>query len=253
MKAGVKFGGRMLGYYTTLTVLSVLFLSMIQENMYWLQVILNVAILAGFAVLLLNDGGYNGEKACSLTVSLERRRAEGHAVPPESERDTWKPKVAVIALLTAALPLLLLSVANLVYEPVYDRQVSEYEAQYGLIADLYPQETVQEGENAQEPAPAILPEGQPNPPTNWVMVVTRLCFMPFIALYPLFADAPSTLHMLFVPLSFLMPAFGAVGYLMGPKLRQKKLDDIAKGVKRKKRNLKVNKKPKGPHEPKREV
>ena len=55
-----------------------------------------------------------------------------------------------------------------------------------------------------------------------------------------------TLNALFFLFALPVPLFQSIGYLLGPKLRAKKLHDIALGKKRKMRNLKVNKKPRTP-------
>ena len=79
---------------------------------------------------------------------------------------------------------------------------------------------------------------------NPVNVVARAVFMPYVSVYTLVSG--KVLNALFFLFSLPLPAACAAGYLMGPKMRDKKLHDIAKGKKRKMRNLKVNKKPRTP-------
>lgn len=253
MKAGLKMGARMLGYYLTLALLSMLFLAMLGESAYWLQIILNVVLLGGFAILLLNDGGYTGEKACTLKVTLDKRREDGLFVDPVSEKDVWNRKVALIGFIFVAAPLLLISLANFAYDPVYEGRLSAYVEQYGPIEE----EDAAAGPfgNLENPNHAVIFDddevAKPTPPLNWIRAVARFVYMPFVSLYALLTDRQ--LSAIFLALPLLIPLPGTIGYLMGPRLRQKKLDDIAKGVKKKRRNLKVNQKRRTPRGPKHEV
>lgn len=270
MKQGVKFGLQMLGYYATLLLLCLLFLAFMGDTTFWLQAVLNLALLAGFAMLMLNAGGYRGEKASSLSATLEKRKAEGHAVDPVQAQEAFSKKTAGVAYLVAAMPFLLLAVVNLIYHPVF-------EAKLATLPPL-PEVQVVEGNEEQDallgeltdPAQADLSENDPglqpvditdpeeavqytSEYTNWVAFVTRIAFMPFVSLITLLQDNAQLLYILFVPLSLILPAFGVGGYLMGPSLREKKLKEIEKGTKKKKRNLRVNKKPREPKQPKHEV
>lgn len=270
MKQGMKFGVQMIGYYATLMILCLLFLAFMGGTTFWLQAILNIALLAGFAMIMLNTGGYRGEKAASLSATLEKRRADGHSVDPQQEQEAWSKKTALVGYLTATLPFLLLAVVNLLYYPLYAARLETLppmpaqeeesvldEAERARLSELTDPALVDPQND-----PGLVPVDVADPGevtqfapeyTNWVSTVTRVAFMPYVSLISLLNDNPYLLYALFIPLSLVMPLFGTIGYLMGPRLREKKLKDIEKGTKRKKRNLKVNKKPRQPREPKHEV
>lgn len=274
MRSWLKFGGKILFYYCVQVILSLLFLSMVGgDNMQWLQVLLNVLLLAGFGALMLNDGGYAGEKAVTLSATLDKQIAEGRTVDPKMDAMRWSVKTGVIGYAVAVLPVLLIALINLAVLPMYPQTLVPYEpseaitdaelqaAAYesllleeGMLADATPAPgTDADAALEADAAPADEAEPAEAVPVNWFNVVARLTFMPFVSLYTLLSHHLMALFILFVPLSFVMPAFSLAGYLAGPRLRQKKLAEIKKGKRRKMRNLKVNKKPRKPNQPKPEV
>ncbi len=246
MNAGCKMGFRVLMYYGLMVLLSILFLSGMTG---WLLYTLNALLLLGFGALVLNDCAYQGEKAAKTLAMIEKKRAEGLSVDPLYEKQAFSKRNAVYLLLTAALPLLLLAAVNLACEPYYPVVEVSAEAEMPVEEEAEP---LPYDEGAFPEANAEIPE--PEEPMSRVvllMVITRALFMPFLGLYTLVSA--HVLYILFLPLSLLLPTAGAIGYLQGPKLREKKLDDIEKGKKRKMRNLRVNKKPRTPRSARPEV
>lgn len=49
----------------------------------------------------------------------------------------------------------------------------------------------------------------------------------------------TTMRILYIPAAFLSPLAMMIGYMQGPRMHKKKMDDIAKGSRRKKKKLKV--------------
>ncbi|MDO4548135.1 MAG: hypothetical protein Q4D04_08560, partial [Clostridia bacterium] len=89
--------------------------------------------------------------------------------------------------------------------------------------------------------------------TNYFSVATRAVFMPFFSVYASFNQNPDGLNLLFALLSLIIPVPAAVGYLMGPSFRLKKLKAIETGKKRKLKKLKVAQKKHEAKKPKMEV
>jgi hypothetical protein len=251
------FGLRTLGKYLVLLLLSLMFLAMISGQV-WLQVLLNVAFVAGFALLTFNDAGALGERAETLRVTLEKRYAEGGKRDPESEAKAYRPAVAVTGLWVAALPLLIIALLNLASLPQNPQSLDPKNFQ--ALETPAPEATLLPGESvlpeatvAAEatiaPEATVAPEAataEPEVPANLFNTAARLAFSPFISLYALLSGNLLLLYILMVPLSFLLPAFALAGYLRGPKLRAQKLEAIKKGIRAKKRKEKRERKPQGP-------
>jgi hypothetical protein len=252
MKA-VRFGMRILGHYLIFVVVSLILLFMVLGTPALIRIPIMLALIAGFGLIMLNDGGYIGEKAVTMQKLIEKRRAEGHAVDPANERAAFHKKKALTAYAVAVAPLLLAALINIAYQPVYDGQLRAYEEKYGPIEAFDVPAATAELENgnlvyiADEQGGAMA-EG-PQAPVNAVSVGARILFAPFIAFLIGLEDRLGAYNALLAAFAFVVPAFGAIGYLNGPKLYQKKLSAIEKGVRRKKRMAKLqraNGRPKGP-------
>ena len=260
MREGIKFGIRILGKYFVMLILSLLFLSMISSDQLWLQAILNAVILAGFALLTLNDAGAQGERAETLRASLEARRKEGASVEPALEAKAYRPTVAFTGFAVAVLPLLIIALLNLASLPAHPESLdpANFAAVQTTLPDSDPQpvETALPDSAGQGAADTTSPEAEPaapevepaapEAPLNIFNTIARVAFSPFIALYGLLSNHLMALYVLMVPLSFFLPSFALAGYLSGPKLRQKKLEAIKKGIRAKKRKEKRARKSSGP-------
>lgn len=262
MKSGLSMAWRMIGYHLVMLVISLLFLWMMGEN-YWLQLVLNAALLVGYGFLLYNDGGANGEKAATLSVALDRQREEGRGIDPKIQAQAFSKKTAVVGYIFGVLPLLLIALVNLAVEPLYPafvpapretEIVDEAEQTPDAMPTLAPEAAGETSIDQTEPAPA---EEEAEPidwsQFNWVNVIARIAFAPYIFAYTPLENNVHTLYLLFMLFALAIPVLEPIGYLQGPRLRQKKLVMIEKGKKKKMRNLRVNKKPRTPKKPKMEV
>ena len=261
MREGIMFGVRILGKYFVMLLLSLMFLGMIPREQLWLQAILNAAILTGFALLTLNEAGTLGERAETLRVSLDARRKEGSPVDPSLEAKSYRPSIAFTGFLVAALPLFLIALLNLASLPSHPESLDP--SNFAAIVEALPEEGALPVESAlpeaaaQDAAEATpAPEAEPAAPESLMAVpevrlnifntIARVAFSPFIALYGLLSEQLLALYVLMALLSFFLPAFALAGYLSGPKLREKKLEAIKKGIRAKKRKEKRARKPSGP-------
>ncbi len=257
MKQALTLGGRCLATYIAVMLLSPMLLGSIGGDWYWAQVALNILLLGAFLYLTYIDGSARGEHAATVSATIRRIQGEGRPAGMELDAKRHMPKVALIAYLVVAVPFALVATANLIAEPYYppvlldeaalDSSDAEYQAE--LSAAL------QEGETDQTevPVPLQTPENKAETDSvNPFSVAARLVFIPLLSMFRAFAQNPHGLNLLFLLWAFVMPLGEAVGYLSGPRFRQKKLDAITKGKKKKLRNLKVNQ-PKPPRAPKTEV
>ena len=222
MKMGLKCASHGWSYHLLALIIGLMFISGMGGSTFAL--ILNGALLLAVLALAYNDGAYNGEKACTLAASVEKQIKEGRQVEEKLKAQVYNRKNAAWILIIGMLPMLLVSTVNLIAAPFYpEPEVVEVVEEESFSFDY-------SDDAAEEEAPV-----------NVANVAARLVFMPYVAFYSL-VDY-STLNWLFLLFSLPIPLIQSVGYLLGPKLRAKKLHDIALGKKRKMRNLKVNKKP----------
>ena len=222
----LKYASKTWGLYAVLVLLSVLFVSGLGGGV--LAVLLNAALLLVFLVLMFNEAAYNGEKACTLAATLDKQVKEGRSVDERLKKQVFSRRTGVIMLAICLVPFLLVSTVNLIAAPrVMDMSapaVPEEQEAFSYDPDA-----------VQEAAPVCRPN-----------IVARLVYMPFVTSYSHVNNG--TLNALFMLYAFIAPLTAFCGYMLGPKLRQKKLHDIALGKKRKARNLKVHKQrtPRGP-------
>ena len=217
MNVSLSYAARTWGIYAVLVFLCLLFMTGASGSV--ILTILNIAVLLGFILVAFNEGAYNGEKACTLAVSLEKQMKEGRVVDEKTRRQVFSKKTGVTMLVICLIPFLLISVLNLAVAPMYP-EVETTQVEREKWTD--PNEVAETVETRVNP----------------VNIIARLVFMPYVFTYGWVSSA--TLNLLFLLYGIPMPVAAFVGYMMGPALRQKKLKDIALGKKRKMRNLKVN-------------
>ncbi len=268
MKSELSFAGKMLMYHVMTLVIGLLVLW--QIPVLWLQCVLNALLIAGYGWLLFNEGGMRGEAACTASATLGRMAEEGRAPDPALAAQAFNKRTPWLGYALGVLPLVLLTAVNLIVEPMYppvvvppasDAEIAaQIEAQLAAEQTAMPElpaETAQPQAAASETAPPAPDQTAAEPvdfgEINVVAVVTRLVFAMYVALITLLSQHPHALNLLFLLLAALVPLAMPIGYLQGPRLRQKKLEMIELGKKRKLKKLKVNQPKKGPRPPKMEV
>ncbi len=270
MKPALRMGRQMIMYHIVAMILSLLFISML-GSILWLQIVLSLLLLLAYGWMLYGDGCARGERAATLSVQMDRQLSEGRAVDAGLASDVFKKSTAWKGYLIGVSITALIAIANIAaepfyppYQPVSEAQMAEINATMEQAQQMAVQSELaaESGEVAAvdataAPEPASDSDAEFNAtgvaPINWFNVVARVVFMPFLFLYSPLQYHAVLLNWLFLALALLVPLAEPIGYLQGPKLRQKKLALIEQGKKRKMRNLKVNKKPRTPKKPKMEV
>ena len=228
MKMGLKLSTHIWSYHLLMALIGLIFISGMGGA--WYGLLVNAALILGMIVMALNEGAYHGEKACTLAVSLEKQIKEGRRIDEKLKDQVFNKKIAAWILIIGSLPFLLVSAVNAIVAPFYPEitvdEMQVAESTVGSFEFNYEEQETEE---------AIV---------NPVNIVARLVFMPYVSIYTLVSGR--VLNALFFLFSLLLPGAEAVGYLLGPKMRERKLKDIARGKKRKMRNLKVHKKPRQP-------
>ena len=267
MKPAIRIAGQMIVYYVIMILMGFLFLMPIGQT-YWLLAALSGLLLVAYVWMMYTDGATRGERAATLSVQLDRQREEGRAVAPEQAAERYNPSTAWKGYVFGVLPFVLIAIANIAMEPLYppyvpatDEELAAIEqaAQQAEVAALMPEiEAIEQAENPDaSPMPIVTPAPteaeQESRRVNPFNIAARLTFLPYQAMYKPLEHRAVLLNWLMLVCALLFPLAEPVGYLQGPRLRQKKLEMIEKGKKRKMRNLRVTKQPKKRQPPKMEV
>lgn len=196
------------------------------------QSIICLLLLVGFCLMCYNEGGWNGEKDFTLDRTAEKRIAEGKMEQSRFERQ-FNKKHALACFLAASLPLCALATANLIASPGYPElpPLETEQTQEQQDPFYYDEESIM----TEEEVAAVREEAS----SAILRVITRVVFVPLLPLYTILHGNQTLLYVLFIPFSFVMPACTAIGYLRGPQIREKKIEQIARGKVRKKKSLLV--------------
>jgi len=195
------------------------------------QAVVCLLLLIGFCMMCYNEGGWSGEKDVTLDRTAEKRIEEGKMNKADYVR-AFNKKHALACFLAASIPLCALAVANLAVSPAYPE----------------PTALTEQTENTQDPfyyndsAAQIAEEAAANPEPAGQMALrvgTRVAFVPLLPLFTLLHEHRTILYIIFIPFSFVMPACTAIGYLNGPRIREKKIEELARGKVRKRKGLLV--------------
>ncbi len=231
IKTGFKYAVHVWGYHLIAALMGVAFITSMSGT--W-GIIINSLLIVGIVAIALNEGAYQGEKACTVTATIEKQEKEGRRVSELQRKMVYKRSVAAWIMIFGCLPFLLLSTLNLLVKDGSEQTVVEQTQQTAESQKPDGFAFNYGDEEEQGPALSISP----------VRAVTRVVFSSYVAFYSMMSS--SMLYIMFFVFSLPVAASMAVGYLCGPYLRKRKLYDIAAGKKRKQLNLKVNKKPRRP-------
>jgi hypothetical protein len=248
IKQGLKLGAGALVTYFISAVLNMTLLVEMSGKWYALQVILNLVFFGLMALLMFQSGGNAGEKACTVTATVERIRQGGREPDHKVLEGRFDKRVALIAFLTCALPLLIVAGVNLAVEPYYPPVLVDPNAP---TVEEIAQQYIEMNDEERAAFDARIAGEQT--PTNWVNVVARVANMPYISVFSPMGMNPHGLNLLFLLFAVVSALPAPIGYLCGPALRKRKLISIEKGKKRKMKKLKVHQKPRQPQPPKMEV
>lgn len=195
------------------------------------QSIVCLLLLVGFGMMCYNEGGWNGEKDVTQDRSAEKRIEEGKMDKSRFVR-TFNKKNALVCFLAASIPLCVLACVNLAVSPAYPEPDPLVDMSQAAEDPFYYSEGKEEI--------ALEAEENPEPMGQLALrVFTRVVFLPLLPLYTLLYEHQTLLYALFIPFSFVMPACTAIGYLNGPRIREKKIEEIARGKVRRRKGLLV--------------
>lgn len=209
-----------------------------------------------YVIMMFGEGGGMGEHGCMIRDSQLKLQAEGKSLDDKTLLGIYNPTKAAITCACIALPLFLVALANLIFAD----PGAVYENKLGVITRiLYLPEAgltrfctesiktdISGAISAGKAAVGVLDYGSMD--FEGMLNATSR-----IGAYTYATDvsALTIMRILYLPAGLLPYAAYMVGYLQGPRLREKTLKEMMKGSRKKKKKLKVfgNVVPKGPAKP----
>ena len=215
----------------------------------WLGTALGAIIYFTFLILQYGDGCDRGERACTLRDTIEKMKKDGKTPDERMLAQTFDRSFAAKAFVISSLPFALLAIVNLIC--ANPNTVSEtalgtvtrivfFPAAW--ITRLFTEKVGIDLTGAIQAADGVFASVT----RAGVALETALRNLSGIGEYAVAYDLGylTVMRALYIPAAFLSPLFMMIGYLRGPKLREKQLADIAKGTRKKAKKLKVFGKPK---------
>jgi len=80
----------------------------------WVGFAMGLAIYVVYVMMQYGDGVDRGERACTLSATVDKIQSEGKTVEDRMLRQRFDPKGAVKAFVISSVPLALIAIANLV-------------------------------------------------------------------------------------------------------------------------------------------
>ena len=170
----------------------------------WWAFAFSLALIAGVCMYALNEGAYLGDKAVAMQKLIDKQQAEGREIAPERYNEVYDWRVGVRAYIYTVLPFLVIAIVN-------------------YILDLsWPEDTL-----------------------NTMDLIVTILFMPYVQLFSPWIETIDTaiVRLCYIPASLIVPAFVLIGYLRGPVYYERKMKEMMKGSKKKRRRLRVTPKP----------
>lgn len=210
-------------------------------------VVLGFFIFASYIALMYGEGCVRGEHACSMRDIIAKLEADGKHPDEKMVKENWNTKSALTAAICVAAPFLLLAVANFVFADagtaeestlgVVTRFVFLPEAFITRICAESVKFNIDGIKNAVASVVGVFEFGSVN--TEALLAMPKVAsYANAISLSPL-----TIMRACFIPASVLPALAMYIGYLQGPKIRKKTLEDMMKGTRKKQRKLRVFNKP----------
>jgi len=207
----LRQAGKIWLYMLLLGVFSLMVAPMLMLESPWLRIPLNLALLAGVALLAYNDGGYRGHKEVARGQTLAGRRESGAAVSDADLRACYRPLRGVLVAVLAALPFFAAAVALAALAKPYAYVLQSLPS---WLAGYLRREDI---------GGALLyyGHGQGAGAADYLRVAVRLVMMPASYIISGFGDQFSLLLDRLSPLLVLLiPGAYAAGYLRGPAIHK---------------------------------
>ena len=212
-------------------------------------IIMSLAVYAIYIFMMYADGAERGERACTLSATVSKLECEGKQVDEKLKKQQFEKAKALKAFIISALPFFLLAVCNVIFAApgaIYENFLGTITRIVFLpcawATRIFTELVGWDIEGALELS-------------NQLFAAVEYSGINFSKIAEISSGSKQLIHaynahyitilrLAFIPLSVIPPFAMMIGYLRGPKFREKKLKDIEEGSRKKRKKLKVNKKTK---------
>ncbi len=212
-------------------------------------ILLGAAVYVMYIFMMYADGAERGERACSLSATVLKLESEGKSVDDKMKKQMFEKSKAVKACIIASLPFFLLATAN----AVFAEAGAIHENYLGTITRIvfmpcawltriFTELVGWNIDGALEISKNLFSAVEYSGISFAKVAEVSKNAAPFATAFN--AHYITILRLLFIPLSVVPALSMMIGYLRGPKFREKKLKEIEEGSRKKRKKLKVNKKTK---------
>lgn len=224
----------------------------------WLGCALGMAIYVIYMVMQFTDGADRGERACTLTATIDKIQSEGRQPDDRMLKQKYNRKGALIAFGASALPLLLLAIVNLVLsnpdavnESILGIITRVVYLPIAWLTRLFSTSVGVDYTGTFDAAAGAF-QNISHAGVDFAGVINTVAG---IGEYSFAYDVHylTWMRIAYIPFSVLPALAMFIGYLQGPKFREKKLKEIQKGTRKKRKKLKVYNKTRQPRQIKPEV
>ena len=212
-------------------------------NNLYVAVGLTFVLFVGYLLFMFAEGSQVGEDQCTMTDTVRKIREQGKTPSKEQLKRCFDPKNGLIACAILIAPGFLLAIMNLVTAD----PASAKTGIIGVITRIWFLPEVFATRLCTEMVKTDI-SGAVNAASGVIGTVKGGAFdvnglltgsALFSSAYSVVTDYSPlmVLNILYIPLSFLPPLAQMIGYMRGPKLRAKTLNDMMKGSNRKLRRM----------------
>ena len=212
-------------------------------NNIYVSVGITFILFAGYVIFMYAEGAQVGEEQCTMTDTVRRIRDTGKTPSDAQLKRCFDPKHGIIACAILAAPGLIIAILNLITSD--PSQASQ--GVIGVITRLYflPEvfltrlctALVKTDIGGSMAAAAVSVRAISKGAIDTESLVRNTAALSKV--YTLMTDSQALkiLNILDVPISLIPPIAMLIGYLRGPKLRAKVLNDMMSGSKKKLRRM----------------
>jgi len=207
-------------------------------------VIIGAAVYVAYLVLMYAEGCSRGEHACSVRDIITKLEKDGKTADNKLIKEKWNVSAAVKAALAICLPFVILAIVNLILS---DTSTSA-ETKVGVACRIlfmpaafitrWCVEAVKFNTEAVQNVAATVVSAFDFGSVDIASVINGVSDVGTYA-YAYDLSPLTIMRICYIPAMIAPAAAMVIGYMRGPKLREKTLQDMMKGTSKKRRKLKV--------------
>ena len=208
-----------------------------------------ILLFAGYLLFMYSEGSSIGEEQCTMTDTVRKIRDSGKTPTKDQLSRCFNPKNGIVACIVLSLPGLIIAIMNLIFVDPTAETLTDFARAIKVIKSIWLSPLVFLTRLCEEivygktdiagatQAAAGVVSAFKGGRMNAVELVTNTKSFSQVYTYVTDYTALRVLHILYIPFAVLPPLAQLIGYLRGPKLRAKTLNDMMKGSNKKLRRM----------------